>query len=123
MVVFVKATSSNCKVVLATSRRSWIHQVKSHNPSATSQHVFICEDGASFGHTHHINSTTMKKRASLEGVVAATGGDVKEGSWYIYWYLLVKWCTTLPSKGVEEDILFSLLSIYIEEVFAGFSLP
>jgi hypothetical protein len=39
------------------------------------------------------------------------------------WYFLVKWCTTLPTEGVEEDLLFGLLSIYIEEVFAGFSPP
>jgi hypothetical protein len=37
----------------------------------------------------------MKKCTSLGGVAAATGGDVKEGFW----------------------------SIYIEEVFAGFSPP
>jgi hypothetical protein len=79
MVVFVKSAPSNCKVVLATSRRSRLHQVKSHNPSATSQLVFICEDGVSFEHTHHTSSAAMKKCASLGGVAAATGGDVKEG--------------------------------------------
>jgi hypothetical protein len=36
------------------------------------------------------------------------------------WYLLVKWCATLPSEGVEEDILFSIWSIYIEEFLLGF---
>jgi hypothetical protein len=46
--------------------------------------------------------------------------DVKEGFWSISWYFLVKWCTTLPSEGVEEDLLFGLWSIYIEEVFLGF---
>jgi hypothetical protein len=55
MVVFVKSAPSNCKVVLATSRRSRLHQVKSRNPSATSQLAFICEDGVSFEHTHHIH--------------------------------------------------------------------
>jgi hypothetical protein len=39
------------------------------------------------------------------------------------WYFLVKWCATLPSEGVEEDLLFGLWSIYIEEVFVGFSPP
>jgi hypothetical protein len=53
MVVFVKSAPSNCKVVLATSRKSRLHQVKSHNPNTTSQLVFICEDGVSFEHTHH----------------------------------------------------------------------
>ena len=86
--------------------------MKSHNPSATSQLVFICEDGVSFEHTQHTSSTTMKKCASLGGVVVATGGDVKEGSWSMSWYFLVKWCTTLPSEGVEEDHLFGLWSIY-----------
>jgi hypothetical protein len=36
------------------------------------------------------------------------------------WYFLVKWCATLPSEGVEEDLLFGLWSIYIEEFLLGF---
>jgi hypothetical protein len=40
MVVFVKSDPSNYKVVLATSRRSRPHQVKSHNPSALS-HLYL----------------------------------------------------------------------------------
>jgi hypothetical protein len=67
------------KVVLATSRRSRLHQVKSHNPSATSQLVFICEDDVSFVHTHHTSSAAMKKCASLGGTSIATKCDVKEG--------------------------------------------
>jgi hypothetical protein len=63
------------------------------------------------------------KCASLGGEATATGGDVKEGFWSISWYFLVKWCATLPSEGVEEDLLFGLWSIYIEEVFVGFSPP
>jgi hypothetical protein len=118
-VIFVKSAPSNCKVVLSTSKRSRLHQVKSHNPSATSQLVFICEDGVSFEHTQHTSSATMNKCTSLGGVASATGGDVKEGLWYISWYFLVKWCTTLPSKGVEEDTLFDIWSIYIEEVLLG----
>ena len=85
--------------------------------------LFIREVGASFGHTHHISSTTMKKCASLGGTTTATKCGVKDIFWSISWYFLVKWCTTLPSEGVEEDILFSLWSIYIEEFFAGFSPP
>jgi hypothetical protein len=76
MVVFVKSAPSNCKVVLATSRRIRLHQVKSHNHSATSQLVFICEDGVSFEHTFHTSSAAMKKCAHLGGVVVATRGDV-----------------------------------------------
>jgi hypothetical protein len=75
MVVFVKSTPSNCKVVLATSRRSRLHQVNSHNPSTTSLLVFICEDGVSFGHTPY----SSLQCASLGGEAATTGGDVKEG--------------------------------------------
>ena len=123
MVVFVKSPPSNCKVVLATSRRSRLHQVKRHNPSATSQIVFICEVGASFGYTDHTSSATMKKCVSLGGTTIAVKCDVKEVVWSMSWYLLVKWCTTLPSEGVEEDLMFGLWSIYIEEVLAGFSPP
>jgi hypothetical protein len=39
----------------------------------------------------------------------------------MFLYFLVKWCATLPSEGIEEDLLFVLWSIYIEEVFVGFS--
>ena len=120
MVVFVKLAPSNCKVVLATSRRSWLHQVKSHNPSTTSQIVFICEDGASFVNTHHISSATMKKCARLRGTFTVTKCDVKEGSWSVSSYFLVKWCASLPSEGVEEDLMLFLWSIYNEEVLLGF---
>ena len=83
--------------------------------------LFIREASASFLHTHHTSSATMKKYTSLGGTATTTKCDVKEGSWSVSWYFLVKWCTTLPSEGVEEDILFSLWSIYIQEVFVGFS--
>jgi hypothetical protein len=52
-------------------------------------------------HTHLALQCT-----SLGGEPTATGGDVKEGFWSISWYFLVKWCATLPSEGVEEDIMF-----------------
>jgi hypothetical protein len=72
----------------------------------------------------HLDTHTLALQcASLGGEATATGGDVKEGFWSISWYFLVKWCATLPSEGVEEDLLFGLWSIYIEEVFAGFSPP
>jgi len=73
--------------------------------------------------THHITSAAMKKCASLGGTSTTTKCEVKEGSWSVSWYLLVKWCATLPSEVVEEDLLFGLWSIYIEEFFAGFSTP
>jgi hypothetical protein len=82
--------------------------------------LFIREASASFGHTH---THSALQCTSLGGEDVATRGDVKEGFWYISWYFLVKWCTTLPSEGVEEDLLFGLWSIYIEEVFDGFSPP
>jgi hypothetical protein len=65
----------------------------------------------------------MNKSASLGGISTATQCDVKEDFWSISWYFLVKWCATLPSEEVEEDILFSICSIYIEEFFVGFSPP
>ena len=78
--------------------------------------LFIWEASASFVHTYHTSSATMKKCTSLGGTAIAAKCDVKEG-------FLVKWCTTLPSEGVEEDLLFGLWYIYIEEVFVGFSSP
>jgi hypothetical protein len=85
--------------------------------------LFIREASVSFGHTHHTRSATMKKCESLRGTATATKCDVKEVSWCVSWYFLVKWCATLPSEGVEEDLLFGLCSIYIEEVFVGFYPP
>jgi hypothetical protein len=82
--------------------------------------LFIREANISFSLTHHTSSATMKKCASLGGNSTAAKCDVKEGSWYVSWYLLVKWCTNLPSEGVEEDLLFGLWSIYIEEFLLGF---
>jgi hypothetical protein len=75
--------------------------------------LFIREVNASFAHTQH----SALQCASLGGETTTTRGDVKEGFWSISWYFLVKWFTTLPSEGVEEDILFALWSIYIEVQF------
>jgi hypothetical protein len=55
----------------------------------------------------------MKKCTSLGGIVTAIKCEVKEGSWSVSWYFLVKWCATLPSEEVEDDLLFGLWSIYI----------
>ena len=74
-------------------------------------------------YTHHTSSAAMKKCVNLGGIATAAKCDVKEGSWSVSWYFLVKWCGTLLSEGVEEDLLFGLWSIYIEEVFARFSPP
>jgi hypothetical protein len=123
MVVFVNSASNNCKVVLATSRRSRLQQVKSHNPRATSQILFICEYGVSIEHSHHTSSAAMKKCLSLGGTSTVAKCDVKEVFCSISWYFLVKWRATLPSEGVEKDIFFNLCFIYIKEVFNGFSPP
>jgi hypothetical protein len=64
-----------------------------------------------------------KKCASLGGVVVAIGGDVKKGFGLS---LGISWLSGLllfPSEGVEEDLLLCFWSIYIEEVFVGFSSP
>jgi hypothetical protein len=41
--------------------------------------LFMREVSASFEHTHHTRSTTMKKCASLRGTATTIEGDVKEG--------------------------------------------
>jgi hypothetical protein len=64
-----------------------------------------------------------KKCTSLGGVDVATGGYIKEGfgpSLGISWLSGV---LLFPSEGVEDDLLLCFWSIYIEEVFAGFSSP
>jgi hypothetical protein len=82
--------------------------------------LFIREVSASFGHTH---THLALQCASLGGEPIATGSNVKEGFWSISWYFLVNWCATLPSEGVEENLMFDLWFIYIKEVFVGFSSP
>jgi hypothetical protein len=77
--------------------------------------LFIWEANASLTHTHHTSSVVMKKCASLGGTTIATKCDIKEASWFVSWYFLVKCYAFLPSEGIEEDILFGLWSIYIEE--------
>jgi hypothetical protein len=64
-----------------------------------------------------------KKCASLGGVVAATGGDVKEGFGLSLGISWLSGALLFLSERVEEDLMFSFWSIYIEEVFAGFSSP
>jgi hypothetical protein len=73
--------------------------------------------------THTLALSSEEVHKSWRRTATAIGGDIKEGFWSISWYFLVKWCATLPSEGVEEDLLFGLWSIYIEEFFVGFSPP
>jgi hypothetical protein len=64
-----------------------------------------------------------KKCASLGGVAVATGGDVKEGFGLSLGISWLSGVLLFPSEGVEEDLLLCFWSIYIEEVFVGFSSP
>ena len=64
-----------------------------------------------------------KKCTGLGGIYVATRGDVKDVfslSLGIYW---LSGALLFPSEGVEEDLLLCFRSIYIEEVFVGFSSP
>jgi hypothetical protein len=61
-----------------------------------------------------------KKCASLGGVAAATGGDVKEGFGLSLGISWLSGALLFPSEGVEEDLLLCFWSIYIEEVLLGF---
>jgi hypothetical protein len=70
----------------------------------------------------HLDTHSALQCASLGEEPTATRGDVNVGFWSISWDFLVKLCATLPS-GVEEALLFGLWSLYIEEVFVGFSPP
>jgi hypothetical protein len=70
--------------------------------------------------THNIQ---LRSAQVLEEKLLQLGDDVKEGFCSIPWYFLVNWCANLPIEGVEEDIMFGLWYIYIEEVFVGFSPP
>jgi hypothetical protein len=64
-----------------------------------------------------------KKCASLGGVVVATGGDIKEGFGLSLGISWLSGAPLFPSEGVEDDLLLFFWSIYIEEVYGGFSSP
>ena len=80
--------------------------------------LFIREANASFAHSLMSSATRGKSAQVLEEKLLQLGVTSRR----VLVYLLVKWCTTLPSEGVEEDLLFSLWYIYIEEFFVGFLL-
>jgi hypothetical protein len=80
--------------------------------------LFIREASASFTHTHPALQCT-----SLGGETTATGGDVKEGFGLSLGISWLSGALLFPSEGVEEDLLLCFWSIYIEEVFTGFSSP
>jgi hypothetical protein len=68
IVVFVKSVNSNYKVVLAPSRRSWLNQVKRHNPSAIS-HLYLYVRLVS-----HLHSLTHLSSAHILEEVEVAGG-------------------------------------------------
>jgi hypothetical protein len=104
--VFVKSTPSNYKVVLATSKRSRLDQVKGHNPSAIS-HLYLYVRLVS-----HLHTLTHSSSAHISKAVAVAGGRRREAhaqSWSIF--------------GVLVLVLALYWQSIIEEVFAGFSPP
>jgi hypothetical protein len=106
IVVFVKSAPSNYKVVLATSRRSRLNQVKRHNPSAIS-HLYLYVRLVS-----HLHTLTHSSSAHILKAVAVAGGRRREAhaqSWSIF--------------GVLVLVLALYWQSIIEEVFVGFSPP
>jgi hypothetical protein len=106
MVVFVKSTPSIYKVVLATSRRSQLHQVKRHNHSAIS-HLYLYVRLVSHLHTH-----THSSSAHILKAVTVAGERRRE--------VHARYCS---SFGVLVLVLALYWQSIIEEVFAGFSPP
>jgi hypothetical protein len=106
IVVFVKSAPSNYKVVLATSRRSWLNQVKRHNPSAIS-HLYLYVRLVS-----HLHTLTHSSSAHILKEVAVAGGRRREAH-ARYWSVF----------GVLVLVLALYCQSIIEGVFAGFSPP
>jgi hypothetical protein len=106
IVVFVKSAPSNYKVVLATSRRSRLNQVKRHNPSTIS-HLYLYVRLVS-----HLHTLTHSSSVHILKTVAVAGGRRREAHAQ-YWSVF--------------GILVLVLALYwqsiIEEVFVGFSPP
>jgi hypothetical protein len=106
IVVFIKSTPSNYKVVLTTSRRSRLNQVKRHNPSTIS-HLYLYVRLVS-----HLYTLTHSFSEHISKVVAVAGGRRREAhaqSWFAFCVLVL--------------VLALYWQSIIEEVFAGFSPP
>jgi hypothetical protein len=106
IVVFVKLDPSNYKVVLATSRRSRLNQVKRHNPSTIS-HLYLYVRLVS----HLYTLTHSSSVHILKAVVVAGGrrGEVHAQYWSVFGALVL--------------VLALYWKSIIEEVFVGFSPP
>jgi hypothetical protein len=106
IVVFVKSAPSNYKVLLSTSRRGHLNQVKRHNPSAIS-HVYLYVRLVS-----HLHTLTHSSSVHIVKTVVVTGGRRREAhakSWSIFGALVL--------------VLALYWQSIIEEVFFGFSSP
>jgi hypothetical protein len=106
IVVFVKSAPSNYKVVLATSKRSRLNQVKRHNPSAIS-HLYLYVRLVS-----HFHTLTHSFSAHILKAVAVAGLSRREAhaqSWSVF--------------GVLVLVLALYWQSIIEEIFVGFSPP
>jgi hypothetical protein len=104
IVVFVKSAPRNYKVVLATSRRSLLNQVKRHNPSAI-PHLNLYVRLVSHLHTHSSSAHILK-------AIAVAGGRRREAHAQ-YWSIF----------GVFVLVLALYWQTVVEEVFDGFSPP
>jgi hypothetical protein len=86
IVVFVKSSPSNYKVVLATSRRSRLNEVKRHNPSAIS-HLYLYVRLVS-----HLHTLTHSSSAHILKAFVVVGGRRREAhaqSWSIFGVLVL----------------------------------
>jgi hypothetical protein len=61
-----------------------------------------------------------KKCTNLGGVAVANGCDVKAGFGISLGISWLSGTLLFPSEGIEEDLLISFWSIYIEEFLLGF---
>jgi hypothetical protein len=104
IIVFVKSAPSNYKVVLATSKRSLLNQVKRHNPSTIS-HLYLYVRLVS-----HLHTLTHSSSAHILKAVAVAGGRRREVHAH-YWSVF----------GVLVLVLALYWQSIIEDVFAGFS--
>ena len=86
IVVFVKSAPSNYKVVLATSMRIRLNQVKRHNPRTIS-HVYLYVMLVS-----HLHTLTHSSSAHILKAVAVVGGrrrEVHARSWSMFGVLIL----------------------------------
>jgi hypothetical protein len=99
MVVFINSTPSNCKVVLATSRRIWLHQGRV-TTLAPPHNLYLYVRMVS-----HLNTFTHSSSVHILKIVAVVGRILTKEKRGTCLVLVCIWCFGL-SLGIVLEIYY-----------------